>query len=174
MSKYKISISGLLLAAIVGLAPVAHAAQPGMYAGIGLGQGNDKVLNQTSGASKLFIGYNFNPVLGMEFSYVNLGSSYVDIYGTEFTQDGGSIDIIGYLPLSPYMNLFARGGIYNWTVSTNYYPYGAASGSSNDYGFGLNAEVSPRIWMRGEYQKFLDVHGGDVDMISVSLAYHFF
>jgi len=173
MSKHKIFVTALLLTAAIGLAPTVHAADPGFYAGIGLGQGDDRVLNQTSAAAKLFAGFNFNPFLGVEFAYVNLGSNYVDINGVGFTQDGGSFDIVGYLPLTPYVNFFARGGIYNWTVSSNYY-YGYTTGSSNDYGVGISTEVSPRLWLRGEYQKFLDVAGGDVNLISVSLAYHFF
>jgi len=172
MSKHKTTLTALLLAAVIGIAPSAHAADPGFYFGAGVGQGNDKALDQTSGAAKLFVGFNVNPFLGLEASYVNLGSSYVDINGVDFTQDGGSFDLIGYLPLSPYVDLFARGGIYNWTVSANYY-YGYRTGSSNDYGFGISTEVAPRLRLRGEYQKFLDVAGGDVDLISVSLAYHF-
>lgn len=174
MSKLKTSLNALLLASIIGIAPSAHAADPGFYFGGGLGQGDDKVLDQTSAAAKLFVGFNMNPFLGLEFAYVNLGSNYVDIYGRDFTQDGGSFDLVGYLPLSPFVDLYARGGIYNWTVSTNtYYSYGARSGTSNDYGFGISTEVSPRLRLRGEYQKFLDVAGGDVNLVSVSLAYHF-
>ncbi|MBI1424497.1 MAG: outer membrane beta-barrel protein [Gammaproteobacteria bacterium] len=164
----------VLLAGTLATPLVAQAAQPGFYLGFGLGQGNDVVLDQTSAAGKFFGGFNVNRFLGLELAYVNLGSNYCcDTFGSSFTQDGVSYEIVGYLPVSPYIDLFGKVGIYNWTVSSNYY-YASDSGSNNDYGFGVNARVSRNVWLRGEYQKFQDVAGGDVNMASVGFTYHFF
>jgi len=166
-----------LLAASLSLPLSALAAQPGFYLGGSIGQGDDVVLDQTSAAYKIFGGFNFNQFLGMELAYVNLGSNYCcDNLGSRFTQDGGSFDVVGHLPISPYVDVFGKVGIYNWTVSSNdYYYYSNAytQGSSSNYGFGLEAEVSPRLWVRGEYQKFNDVAGGDVNLASVGMSYHF-
>lgn len=173
MFSKKSMTTALVLAGSMSLPLGAEAAQPGFYVGGSLGQGQDVVLDQTSSAYKIFGGFNVNRYLGMEVAYVNLGSNYVDRYGDTFTQDGGSFDLVGHLPIGPNVDVFGKFGIYNWTVSSNYYYYASTHGTNNDYGFGIDAQVAPRIWVRGEYQKFLDVAGGDVNLASVGLSYHF-
>jgi len=168
----KYILSALLLAGTMSLSLPAMAAQPGFYFGAGLGSGHDVVLDQDAAAGKLFFGFNVNPYLGLEMAYVNLGSSYLDYYGDEFTQDGASFELVGYLPVTPYFNLFGKVGLFNWTVSSNYY-YASSSGTDNTYGFGLTGQVAPQIWLRGEYQRFLDIAGGDVDLVSASIEFHF-
>lgn len=173
MSINKNIVSAALIAGAISLAPAAHAAVPGFYVGGGIGQGNDLVLNQTSAAYKIFGGYNVNPFLGMELAYINLGSNYVDVNNNTFTQDGVSYELVGHIPLGPSVDVFGKVGMYNWTASTNY-SYASTQGTNNDYGFGLSAQVAPQLWLRGEYQKFIDVDGGDVNMASVSMEYHFY
>lgn len=174
MLSKKYIASSVLLAGAMSLPLAANAAQPGFYFGAGLGQGSDVILDQTSAAAKLFGGFNVNRFLGMELSYVNLGSDYCcDAYGNTFTQEGVSYELIGYLPVTPYVDLFGKVGLFSWNVGSNYYYYASEQGTNNDYGFGISAQVSQRVWLRGEYQKFLDVAGGDVNMASVSLSYHF-
>lgn len=172
MFSKKYVMPALLLAGAMSLPLPAIAAQPGMYFGAGLGSGHDVVLDQDSSAGKLFFGFNVNPYIGMEVAYVNLGSNYTDFYGESFTQDGATFELVGNLPLSPYIDLFGKVGLFNWTVSSNYY-YASTSGTDNTYGFGISAQVAPRLWLRGEYQTFMDVAGGDVDLISASLSFHF-
>lgn len=166
MFKTKSIVSGALLAATMSLSLSAHAAQPGLYLGAGLGSADDVILNETSAASKIFAGINLTSFLGLEVSYVNLG----DYVNGIVTQDGVAYEVVGYLPLTPYVNLFGKVGAFDWRVRSG----GLSNrGTDSDYGFGLNAEVSPRVWLRGEYQKFLDVDGGDVNLASVSVSYHF-
>lgn len=174
MSRKKQLVSAALVAGAISLAPAAHAAQPGFYAGAGLGQGDDLVLNQTSSAYKIFGGYNVNPFLGMELAYVNLGSNYVDAYNYGFTQDGVSYELVGHIPVGPSVDVFGKVGLYSWTTSYNNVYGASGQGTDNDYGFGLSARVAPQIWLRGEYQKFLNVAGGDVSMASVSMVFHFY
>lgn len=166
MLKTKSIVSGALLATTLSLPLFTHAAQPGPYIGIGLGSADDVILDETSAASKIFAGINLNRFLGMEVSYVNLG----DYVNGAVTQDGVSYEVVGYLPISPYVNVFGKVGAFDWRVRSGSL---SARGTDSDYGFGLNAEVSPRVWLRGEYQKFQDVDGGDVNLASVSVSYHF-
>lgn len=173
MSGNKYIVSAALIAGAISLAPAAQAAQPGFYVGGGIGQGDDLVLHQTSSAYKIFGGYNVNPFLGMELAYINLGSNYVDVNNNGFTQDGVSYELVGHIPIGPTLDIFGKVGLYNWSASTNY-SYASVQGTNNDYGFGLSARVAPQLWLRGEYQKFLDVDGGDVNMTSVSVSYHFY
>ncbi len=166
MFRTKTLVASTLVATTLSLSLSAHAAQPGFYLGVGLGSANDVILNESSAASKLFAGINLNSFLGMEVSYVNLG----DYVNGAITQDGVSYEVVGYLPLSPYVNVFGKAGMFDWQVRGGGL---STRGTDGDYGFGINAEVSPRVWLRGEYQKFLDVDGGDVNLASVSVSYHF-
>ena len=166
MSHPKAILSGLLLATSLSLPLVSQAAQPGLYLGVGLGSADDVVLDETSAASKVFAGINLNQFLGMEVSYVNLG----DYVNGNITQDGVAYELVGYLPLSPYVDIFGKVGAFNWNVSSGSL---SSRGTDSDYGFGISAEVSPRVRLRGEYQKFQDVDGGDVNLASVSVSYHF-
>lgn len=175
MFSKKSFVCALLLTGAVGLPVSANATPPGFYMGIGMGWGDDQVLNQTSTAFKFFGGYNFNRYVGFEFGYVDLGNNYTDYYGQSFTQDGFAYELAGYLPVSPTIDLFAKGGFYNWTVSNNYYyyPYGSESGTNGTYGGGITAQLNRNLSLRGEYEVFTDIAGGDVNMASVSITYHF-
>jgi hypothetical protein len=168
MLNKKYSASSVLLAGAMCLPLSAHATQPGPYLGIGVGSADDVILNENAAAAKFFAGINVNRFLGLEVSYVNLG----DYVNGAITQDGVAYELVGYLPVSPYVDIFGKVGMFNWTVSSNY-SYASAQGTNNDYGFGISAAVSPRVWLRGEYQKFMDVDGGDVNLASVSISYHF-
>jgi hypothetical protein len=166
MFNTKSLVATTLLAANISLPLAAHATQPGLYAGVGIGSADDVILNETSAGSKLFAGINVNRFLGMEVSYVNLG----DYVNGAVTQDGVSYEVVGYLPISPYVNVFGKVGAFDWRVRSGSL---SVRGTDSDYGFGINTEVSQRVWLRGEYQKFLDVDGGDVNLASVSVSYHF-
>jgi hypothetical protein len=167
-------VSAVALAGAMCLPLTAHAAQPGFYLGGSFGSADNTYLQQNEAAYKVFGGFNFNHFLGMELSYVNLGTNYNDAGYTD-TIDGYSYELVGNIPVSPYMDLFAKAGFYNWNISDSYYGYSITSGSNNDYGFGINAQVARQLWIRGEYQKFMDVgvSGGDINLVSVGLTYHF-
>lgn len=179
MLNRKTILSAALIAGAISLTPAAQAAEPGFYVGGGIGQGNDLVLNETSAAYKIFGGYNVNPFLGMELAYVNLGSNYT-LYDSSTgnyytgTQDGVSYELVGHLPIGYNIDIFGKVGLFNWSNSYNYVYAPSAQGTNNDYGFGLSARLAPQLWLRGEYQKFLDVNGGDVNMASVNIVYHFY
>jgi OOP family OmpA-OmpF porin len=177
----KYILPALLLAGVVSLPPSAQAIPPGFYVGLGLGAANDVVLEQNSTGVKLFGGYNFNRYIGLEIAYVNLGDNYCcDQFGNPITQDGVSYELAGYLPISPTIDLFAKAGMYNWTVSTsNSYYYGytyyysSTSGTDPVYSVGITSQLNQKFSIRGEYQNFTNILGGDVNMVSVSGTYHF-
>lgn len=172
MNSQKPLWAAALLAGSLALSLPAMAIQPGMYVGGGLGSGHDVALDQDSSAYKLFFGYNFTPYLGLEVAYVNLGNDYTDLFGIDFTQDGAAFELVGNLPLGPTVDLFGKIGIFSWTVSGNYY-YAYDTGTDNTYGMGISFLVAPRLRLRAEYERFTDIAGGDVDLISASLSYHF-
>jgi len=146
--------------------PAAQAVQPGPYFGAGIGESDDEILNETESAFKFFGGVNLNENIGLELSYVDLGSFAND----QLTQDGVAYEIIGYLPLDSNIDLFGRAGFYDWEVSDG---FAYRTGTEPTFGFGLNVQMSQNLSVRGEYQIFTEIDGGDVEMYSASLSFHF-
>jgi hypothetical protein len=144
----------------------AQAAQPGVYMGMGFGSAHDQILNEDESAYKFYGGVNLTPHIGMELAYVDLGS-YAN---GALNQDGVSYELIGYIPLSPHIDLYGRGGFFNWEVSD---AFTSNTGTDATFGVGLQAQLQHYVSLRGEYQTFLDVDGGDVDLYSVSVSLHF-
>ncbi len=164
---WKIYLQPALLTISLGISiATAQAAQPGPYLGAGIGQADDEILNETESAYKFFGGVNLNENIGLELSYVDLGS-YAN---GQLTQDGVAYELIGYLPLDANIDLYGRAGFYDWTVSNGFI---TRSGAEPTFGFGLNVQMNPNLSLRGEYQIFTEVDGGDVDMVSASLSFHF-
>jgi len=165
--KLKNYIQSSLIAATLCL-PIAltQAAQYGPYIGAGFGQSDDDILNESSSSFKFFGGFNLTEHIGFELSYVDLGSFAND----QLEQDGVAYEVIGYLPLHDDIDLFARAGFYDWTVSDQNF---TNTGSNGTFGLGVNAQINEHLSFRAEYQSFLDVDGGDVDLYSASLSFHF-
>ena len=156
---------GMSIAAVV---PVnsAQAAQPGAYIGVGAGSAHDEILNEDESAFKFYGGVNLTPHIGLELGYVDLGSYINGV----LTQDGISYELIGYIPVSSNIDLYGRAGFFDWEVATS---FSSNTGTDTTFGVGIQAQLEEHLSLRGEYQTFLDVDGGDVDLYSASLNLHF-
>ena len=166
-SKIKPLLSGsLLLGSLLGPIGMTQANEVGLYMGAGVGQAEDVLLDESQSAFKAFVGINVTPVLGLELSYVDLGS----YAGGALTQDGIAYELIGYIPLSRQLDLYGRAGLFNWEVADN---TTVVTGTEPTFGLGVNIRLNPHASLRGEYQTFLDVDGGDVDLYSASLSFNF-
>jgi len=150
------------------LGPIAssQAAEIGPYIGIGAAQSDDELLNETESAFKAFVGANITHNIGFELSYVDLGT----FASGALSQEGIAYEVIGYLPLSHELDLYGRAGFFDWEVSDN---SGAVVGTEPTFGIGANIRLNPHASLRGEWQTFLDVDGGDVDLYSASLSFNF-
>jgi hypothetical protein len=145
---------------------MSQAAQPGPYLGAGVGESDDEILNESASAYKLFAGVNLAPYIGLEFSYVDLG----EFANRQLWQDGIAYEVVGYLPMAPNLDLIVRGGFFDWQVADR---FSSVSGTDATFGLGVQAQLNRHLSLRGEYQSFFDVDGGDVDLLSASLSFHF-
>lgn len=128
---------------VLGLTSLAHAANPGVYLGAGLGASSlntpDKYLfniANTNGSTsrkrgglggRVFVGYNFNKYFGVEGGIAQYARS---IYkGTAGNQNSSieytayAIDVVGkgYLPLGESgFNVYALGGLANLAETVKY------------------------------------------------------
>lgn len=202
-------IGGLLL---LGSALAANdaTADSGLYAGASIGrstiQASDNVdifgsarkfkLNGDDTGFKLFGGYMFLPVLGIEVGYVDFGqpddntgfsvptTPQLDVNGDlKVDANGYTASLLGKLPIGP-VNVFAKAGILSWkahakvnvtatdgtTTASNSFSDNA---DGNDFTYGVGAGVSfGSLEVRAEYEKY-DI--GDVDdlyMLSLGLVWN--
>lgn len=162
--QYLINIGVVM--ALVGFVNAAQAEQ-GWYIGMGAGQAKDKVFDETDTGFKLVGGYRSNEYFAFEMSYVDLGS-YPTYFGS-FDEYGLGIEAIGSVPIGERFSVFARGGIFSWTVE-----FDGAEGEGEDltYGLGAAIDMNEHWQIRGEWQRF-DVDEGDVDLISAGFNYLF-
>lgn len=195
-----------LLALVLLISTPAFAQK---YVGGGLGtstisisdcgiQGFTCSTNDTSVSFKVFAGYELNKNVSFEASYVNFGKFSQSASGfsngtrvdakADIDGDGFSGDVILTTPVSTKVGLYGRFGFTAWNVTTKAQAQGggrslsgsdSASGISPDFGIGIKVSVHPKVDVRGEFQKFLNVGDqdktgrSDVDLISASVMYRF-
>ena len=157
---------GMLIMVIMFASSSTHAATPGPYLGASLGTAHDVILDEDEPAYKYYAGVNLGRNIGLELSYVDLGS-YVN---GALTQDGISYELIGYLPLTSDIDIYGRAGFFDWEVANG---FSANTGTDATFGVGLQAQLQDSLSLRGEFQTFMDVGGGDVDLYSASIILHF-
>lgn len=144
----------------------AYAAEQGGYLGLSLGESDDDILNETDSGLKLYGGVNLSQNLGIEFAYVDLGEFANGI----FEQDGLSFQVVGYLPLTQTFDFFGKIGFFAWEVRA----FGLSdSGTDLTYGFGGQVNINEQLAIRGEWETFKDISGGDVDLLSIGLNIRF-
>jgi OOP family OmpA-OmpF porin len=120
----------------------------------------------------LFAGYNFTPNLAAEIGYHDLGSI---TNGDTF--DGQAIELVGVgrLPITERFSAYGklggyRGHLKNGTSETN---------TDLTYGLGLQYDFTNHIGVRGEWQRYPNIGGGDfngetdVDVMRVGALFRF-
>ena len=146
---------------------ITHAAPPVGYIGFSLGSANDDVLSESDTGYKFYGGYTVNNNLGFEIAFVDLGQ-YV---GRSLDQYGVAFEAVGYIPLSNNLDLMGKVGLFAWTVEDRYY---IDYGTDLTYGLGVQYDLNNRVYVRGEWEQFTDVSGGDVSLLSAGLVYKFY
>ncbi len=134
---------GVAVASSFMVMSLANAAQPGAYAGIGLGASNISAASKsmfvnttdTAGKSttqngglggKLFGGYNFNQYFGLEANFANYARTTnkmtveSNTASAKYTMSTISLVAKGYLPIQQDFNLYALGGAAEVYSKVNY------------------------------------------------------
>ena len=168
MEKNTVATFGLVLILTFFGGQLVHAAPPGGYVGFSLGSADDDVLDESDTGYKIFGGYTFNSNFGLEIAYVDLGSyldGYLDQYGVAF-------DVVGYLPVGNNFNILGKLGMFAWSVDVDAI-YASETGTDLTYGLGVQYDFNNRLSIRGEWEAFDDVLGGDVSLLSAGILYTF-
>lgn len=140
----------------------------------------------SSFAWKLFTGYQFTRWLAVETAWVDLGKSRVEAEHASAAPlvlstrpRGVDISALLTLPAGERIMLFARGGVLIWhsradasgtdAVPGASFPLPDEDGISAAAGAGAQWELGPRMTLRGEFARFLDLAGTDTDLWTISL-----
>ena len=158
----------------------------GFYVGVGAGQFNVEADTVAIGdfegddtTYKVFAGYRFNPYIGIELDYIDLGNP--GDQGANFSFDskinGFAPYVIGTIPLGP-IELFGRVGYYFYDIETTG-RIGAVVQSVEDsseelvYGAGLGITFFEHLHARLEYE-FYDIEDTDsANALWISGAWRF-
>lgn len=144
-------------------------------------------------AFKLFGGYQFNPYIGVEAGYFNLGkfgfTSTTTPAGTLHGQiklQGLNLDLVGTLPITERLSALARVGAQYASARDTFSGTGAVvvldpnprkREANLKVGAGLQYAFSPSFLMRGEVEHYrindaVGNHGG-VNVVSIGLVFPF-
>ena len=184
------------------IATPAWSQDAGFYLGASIGQSRAKDFCDDSGgfscddkdtAWKLLGGYQFNRHLAVEAGYTDLGEvgvsgvlSGVSVRGTvEVT--AFELMGVGSIPLMDRFSLYGKLGLYHAETKQNVTgSLGTVTVTDNEkekntdltFAFGARFDITRNLGVRAEWQRYLDVGGGeigedDVDVLSVGLLYRF-
>lgn len=169
MLKQSLLFSGLFLS-------VSAFAQGG-YAGLSVGQADVDVAGiDDANTGTLLVGYKQSDNLSFEAGYTYFGE-FNDSYFSDYAVEIGGLHFsaIGSLPVNESVSLFAKGGMLLWTADvTENGRQVANTEDGNDLliGFGISAQLNPRLSVVGEYQT-VDINEADVSNLSIGARYHF-
>jgi len=155
-------------------ASVANAAERvrnlNAYVGGGAGISKDEILdefyNETVASAKVFGGLTYNSFSGIEASYAYLGS----FANNQITQQALALNLVAFIPIFDSFRIIAKGGMYYYNLDVS-----GTKTNSNEltYGLGLKYNFNYRNAIRGEWERYKNLGGSDVDMYSVSYSYRF-
>jgi len=193
----KTTIAALLAASglVVSSAAMAQAkpADTGWYAGVSVGQSSSSdACNGVSGpgvscddkdtAFKIFGGYQINRNFGAELGYTDLGKVEAKGGGVTASVEAKAFELVGVgrFPINNQFSIYGKLGLYR-ADSKGRSNVGVSADETNTdltYGVGVQYNFTGNLGVRGEWQRYSSVGGGDigdsdVDVLSVGLVYKF-
>jgi OOP family OmpA-OmpF porin len=192
----KIAVAlGVILGCLAGAPVFAQGMSDmirGAYVGGSIGQAKQTdacrgaliSCDDTDRAWRILAGYRFNPYIGAEIGYHDLGKATFISGGTtfEFKANAWELVAIGAFPLVDRLSAYGKLGVYRGEMKGNSNTFGpaAAKDTNTDFtlGLGLQYDVLRNLGVRGEYQKYNDLGGSnlgksDVDVWSVGVIWRF-
>jgi OmpA-OmpF porin, OOP family len=168
----------IMLFAVAGTA----AAQGYIGAGAGITKAESDVCAGLSNCDdedtgmKIFGGFKFNPNVGLEASWVDLGEVSASVPGGTATGevDGFGLAVVGMIPLNEKFGLFGKVGAYMWDSTVSAPGFGSVSDDGTDimFGGGVNWNLTTRFGLRAEWERF-DIDGDNIDFISIGAQFNF-
>ncbi len=152
---------------IVGTVAVYPSHALDAYVGFGLGRSDARELDDRGDGFTFYGALRFNKHIALEGGPVNLGRAGAE----DLERRGFALRTLGFLPLGTRAELFGAAGFYDWEAETE--TVKVDDGTDLTYGLGLQFHLSDRWSLRGEWARFVDVVGGDVDWVSLNAVFWF-
>jgi OOP family OmpA-OmpF porin len=160
----------------LGVASTTALAQEARWL-VGLGIGYQKSEDVCPGAAaavgtceekgttwKIFGGYQFNPYLGVELGFIDLGDRPAFVSGLGAASAQFRIFetlLVATLPVSERFAFYGKAGVYQWDADFEFNPpvAGSADANGKDYTFGLGVRfnLTRNAALRLEWQRYNDV-----------------
>jgi len=198
----RVLLAGLLGAAMAALSPAALAQAPGdrgWYVGGALGQTEVELdctgttaCDDKDSSWKIFAGYQVNRNFAVEFGYGDVGKvtastppiGIIPPANVAIETTVWELVAVGVLPLAERFSAFGKLGLYraDTDVRIDFVGLGSVTDSDSNtdltFGIGVRFDMTPRLGARLEWQRYSDVAAadfdeGDVDVISLGVAWRF-
>jgi OmpA-OmpF porin, OOP family len=198
----RLLFAGLVGAAIAASSPAALAQAPGdagWYVGASLGQtevnldcAGTTACDDKDSSWKIFAGYQFNRNFALEFGYTDLGEVTASTPAIGFIPPASvaiestvwELVAVGMLPLAERFSLYGKLGLYraDTDIEVNFVSLGSVTDSDSNtdltFGIGVRFDITPRLGVRLEWQRYSSVSAadfdeGDVDVMSLGVAWRF-
>jgi len=145
-----------------------------MYSG-----GSDSSFRQGGNTFKLFAGYQFDPLLGVELGVTRFGEIVMDSIPVQrnlFTVDAVYVDAVVTRPVFKNIDVQAKLGMSFWSL-TDDDENDIESGQGLTYGAGLNIDIygskERTLLIEWERYNFSGVALKEADVISASIKFRF-
>ena len=176
-------IKSLLAVAALTVAGSALAQQPSLssvYVGGTIGQSEFKDgcngvsdCDKKDTAWRVLGGYQFNRYFAAELGYHDLGEASAS--GSSLEGNAWEVVGIGAYPVIDKLSVYGKLGLYRGELESS----GAKETNSDlTYGLGVQYDVHKNVGIRGEWQRYNKIGGGnlvetDVDVLSIGAIYRF-
>jgi OmpA-OmpF porin, OOP family len=191
MGSQRKTVIAVLIGAAALAAPLLASAQQqdrGWYIGGGLGQAKHKGVTCVAGGScddkdtawKLLGGYQVNRTFAAEFGYTDLGKVRTSGGGVTAEATSTAWELVGLagIPVANRFSAFGKLGFYRAETEQTGTVSASETNTGMTYGLGLRFDVSRNLGVRGEWQRYNDVGGGnivkhDVDVLGIGVTWKF-
>ena len=168
------------------LLPTLTQADTGLYVGASIGSSHldedfgGLELDADASAYRLFGGWQFGDLLGIEGGYHNFGdfTESLEIGGiparAEFRADGWTLGGTLGLPLNGRASLFGRAGVFFWDadVALDGFSVSVPGDDNPYYGGGARVDITPNLALIGDWTRY-ELDSVDSDVISIGFQYRF-
>lgn len=160
-------------AALALVASSSFAAAPvAFYGGVDVGATRISDLDDTKASVGAFVGYGINPNFAVEVGYRQLGKFDIDTYygNVDVKVKQAQVSVLGFLPLNPQTDVYARLGYNQVKVKASGYGYSSKDDADRVlFGLGLNYSFTNQLSGRVEVQK----PASDVTNLSAAVVWKF-
>ena len=158
-------MKGLLVLALTALGSLAaQRVDAEVYGGIGVGRSEYAVSKNSDTSFSIFAAIRLTNRIMLEGGPVYPGRALV----SEPSTIGFSIQAVGLFPVGERTEFLAKAGFYDWEVQRETVNFD--DGRDPLLGIGLQRYIDDDLALRIEFNRFADVRGGNLDLISFGVV----